>query len=653
MNKASKLIYLAVVCAILLAALPALAAVHQYTDEEVAAMVKNAPSAGQYPQAGGITLLSQKVITYNSDYSAVVDEHLVAKVFQDRAKDPYGDLKRRYDKNTDSMVVIKAVTYLADGTILPVESKAINNITPSDLANASIYSNLMQKVISFPGMAPGVCVELKLRTFSKAPATENERFVWGGDLFQTTDPIVHKELSVIVPSGVEIKYTYQNEGLDYNTTTENGMITHTWQINNSSQIIAEDNMPKLIKIAPRLIYTNMSDWGQLSKWFAAKFYPHVKTDGAIATKAAELVKGAVDVDAKVRQIALYVIKDIRGVGQYSLYLGSAGYEPHDADAVLANKYGDWRDKVVLLVSLLKAAGIESYPELVHLDAPPLAQDYPSLRQFNALYVYVPKYQNKPLWINCFADNAYFGYVPAGQGGTGLLVKPDTWELLPISETPAEENLALNRFELSVKPNGDVDGNLICSVSGAFDISAREQLKDATPVESDQYFQQSANAIGEGGRNISYEKTNLSDLSAPAKVLQKFTVPEVGVVQGNMMILSVPPSPFSFAQMPIAASQTQRTYDFVFEPDMMVKNEGIISLPKGYKAVYVAEPVKIQNQFGAWEARFELSPDSTSVKYFSTVSLTDNKITTEEYPEFKKACDSFAVPKNTMILLEKK
>jgi hypothetical protein len=648
-----KLIPLVIVIMIaLLLAQPA-SALRLYSDEDVAAMVKGAPTEEKFPQAAGVILLSQRITTVNADHSVVRDEHLVVKILQDRGKDQYGDVKRRYNKNTDSMVVVKAVTYLKDGSILPVEAKAINDLTPGDLANASIYSNIMQKVISFPGMAPGVCMELKLRTYAKAPEKPEDFFVWGGDLFQSSDPIMHKEISLVVPQDIIVKYTYQNEGLDYSTTTENGMATHTWQIENSPQIISEGYMPKMIKMAPRLIYTNMNDWGQLSTWFAGKFYSHVKSDGAIAAKAAELTKGIASTDDKIRRISLYVIKDIRGVGQWSFPLGMAGYEPHDADVVLANKYGDWRDKTVLLVSLLKAAGVECYPQLVHLDAPVLAQEYPSLWQFNALFVHVPSYQGKPLWIDPFADNAYFGYVPNGQGGTGLLVKPDGWEFATIKETTPEANLAATRFELNVKPNGDVEGKLACTVSGSFDVSARSELKDATPKESEQYFQQAANTIGEGGKNVSYEKTDLADLSLPAKVTQTFTTPEVGVVQGNMMILTIPQAPFGFAQMPVNPSQTQRTYDFVFDPDVLVKREGVISLPKGYKAVYVAEPVKIQNQFGIWEAAYELSPDSAAVKYSSSVTLTDNTISTDEYQQFKKAFDDFSTPKNTMILLEKR
>ena len=245
------LVYL-ILCVFVFSLSSSLLAVREYTDKDVTDMIAKAPGKEQLPQAAAIVLLNQRVVKYNSDRSAVSDEHIVVKILQDRGKDTYGDIKRKYNQDSDSVVVVKAVTYLEDGSVMPVEAKAINDLTPADLANASIYSNVMQKVISFPGIAPGVTTELRLRIYSKAPEKNEELFIWGGDLFQSDDPISHKELSVIVPQNLSVRYTFQNEGLDHDSTTENGFTTYTWQVNNSPQIIEEPFMPRMIRIAPRL-----------------------------------------------------------------------------------------------------------------------------------------------------------------------------------------------------------------------------------------------------------------------------------------------------------------------------------------------------------------------------------------------------------------
>ena len=44
--------------------------------------------------------------------------------------------------------------------------------------------------------------------------------------------------------------------------------------------------------------------------------------------------------------------------------GVERYQPHFAAEVLANQYGDCKDKHTLLASLLNAAGIKAYPALI-------------------------------------------------------------------------------------------------------------------------------------------------------------------------------------------------------------------------------------------------------------------------------------------------
>ena len=651
MNK--RFILVTVLLVLLSLTVSAAAVTKTFSDDDVKAMIASAPKPEQYPQAAGYALINQRATTVNSDGSGVTDFHYVIKILQERGKEQYGDVKQKYNKESDSVVVVKAVTYLADGTVVPVEAKAIHDLTPAALSNAAIYSNIRQKVINFPALAPGVTIELKLRTFHKAPEADGERFVWGTSLFQGQDPISFVETSLRVPESIKLRYTYQNEGMDYTTTTENGFVTHNWTVQNSPQIIPETDMPSMNRIAPRLIYTDAASWDVVGKWMAGQFYKHVKIDGDLLKKANELTKGAKSNDEKIERIGIYVIRDIRGVAENTLPLGLAGYEPNDADVVLANKYGDWRDKTVLLISLLRAAGIEAYPHYVNRSDAVLAQDYPAMKQFDAIYAYVPAYKNSPLWINPFGDMASFGYLPDSQGSTGLLVKDSGGELLAVVDPAPETNLADCRFEMIVRPNGDVDGTAGCQLSGIFDNMARATLKDATPKEREQYFLSTANSMGEGSRSKTFKVSDLSDLKSSVQVVQEYTTPEMGIVQGEMMIFRLKDVPFGFAQIPSYPGQTQRNYDFVLDSKMLLKKQGVIHLPAGYKAVFVSEPVTIANGFGEWQSNFSLNSDSTEVTYNASVKLVDKEIDTDEYIMFKKAYDDFSAPKNTLILLEKR
>ena len=93
---------------------------------------------------------------------------------------------------------------------------------------------------------------------------------------------------------------------------------------------------------------------------------------AIRAKAADLTRGLQTDDEKIHAIYDFVSLRFHYIG---LDFGIGRYQPHAAEDVLENGYGDCKDKHTLLASLLKAAGYEAWPVLIHnqrkLDPRPL------------------------------------------------------------------------------------------------------------------------------------------------------------------------------------------------------------------------------------------------------------------------------------------
>ena len=81
-------------------------------------------------------------------------------------------------------------------------------------------------------------------------------------------------------------------------------------------------------------------------------------------KVAELTKGLATDDERIRAIFKFVSQEVRYMG-ITTETDAPGYEPHDVNTTFENRYGVCRDKAALLVSMLSAAGIPSYPVLIN------------------------------------------------------------------------------------------------------------------------------------------------------------------------------------------------------------------------------------------------------------------------------------------------
>src|ERR1043165_5221994 len=86
----------------------------------------------------------------------------------------------------------------------------------------------------------------------------------------------------------------------------------------------------------------------------------------------QLLEGTQTVDEKIRAIYDFVVTDIRYV---AWEFGVHGYKPYRASAIFERRFGDCKDKALVMNAMLKEAGIDGYPVLIKLEEPRSDEDH--------------------------------------------------------------------------------------------------------------------------------------------------------------------------------------------------------------------------------------------------------------------------------------
>jgi hypothetical protein len=180
------------------------------------------------------------------------------------------------------------------------------------------------------------------------------------------------------------------------------------------------------------------------------------------------------------------------------------------------------------------------------------------------------------------------------------------------------------------------------------------LKDKTPIELTQFFDQTATTVGEGSLIKERKLSDLEDLTTAGEISWSYTSPDHGIIEGDMMIYHLPSLVFSFTQStPYLPSLKERKYPFYIGRNCSYTSEYHFKLPKGYKIAYLPEKMIVENEFGKWVQEFLKDPnDPLSIIKKKTVSLKTQIIPVEKYSEYKKVYDQFVHRRNAIILLEK-
>ena len=613
--------------------------------ESVEEIVKSAPSRGKYPEATAAVVKSRQVFSLDRTGKKSEDYFLVLEVFNLTGREKFSDFRIPLDKNLDKVEVLLARTYKGNLTSVDVEKGAINDVTPPYLAEADMYSNLIHRILSFPAVDPGSCLAVRYRKESNQDAGQIDGLV----RFQFEEPILSKELKIILPAEKSLKYRIIGLDSEFQVETSGPDKVYALAASDRPQVKPEEFMPSLEEIGARVVFSTFADWKEACRIFSRSFGQAVRPTPEIKALALDLTKEAAFPEERAHRLFNFVAKEVRNV---NLPFGEGGLEVHEAGAVLKNRYGDWKDKSVLLAALLQAAGLEAYPVLANSRAIPAAEDVPTLKQFDCVLVAV-RQGDGLVFLNPFANKSQYGYISGAFGLRGLLIKPETSEFCGVRGLPGTESVSRNEITGQLDGRGDLRGRIVSEVSGFFDQWARESLMDRTEKERRDFFAEALNKLQEDTEAGDFQVSNLKDLRTPVKVGQEFLIRRFGITQGKIVLLNVPDLPYEFSGQGLVPRLAKRQYPLRMPDEPAVSMVFRVKVPSNHNLLYLPESFSFERDFGRFDftASFDAGQAELTIK--KSYALKKRDILPGEYEEFKKIMDAFSLPRNTLVLFEKK
>src|SRR5262249_3079440 len=112
--------------------------------------------------------------------------------------------------------------------------------------------------------------------------------------------------------------------------------------------------PAATEIFPTVVGSTFATWGDFRSWYQAATRGFNDPDAEIRELAAKLTKDKKTRDDKLKALFEFVADDIR----YVNYTSAEAWLPNRPHQLLARRQGDCDDKATLLVTLLKAVGID-------------------------------------------------------------------------------------------------------------------------------------------------------------------------------------------------------------------------------------------------------------------------------------------------------
>ncbi len=269
---------------------------------------------------------------------------------------------------------------------------------------------------------------------------------------------------------------------------------------------------------PSVAWTTFHNWAEVGDWYRSLAEAQLQPTDTLRTRAAEIVKDAKTQEDQVRALYQFVSTHTRYIG---IDFGVGRYQPHAAGEVLANQYGDCKDKDTLLEALLRARGFSTAPALIGAGIAPVP-DVPSPAVFNHVITTV----NLPggrIWLDSTPSVAPYRYLSAVIRDQKALVVPDTGaaELVSTPATAPYPFTAHFAADATLDADGKLTGKMTATYRDDDEIGVRALAVAIAPAEWDKASQYVSYRTGFGGTTSETQFAHADDYSSPIEMTYNY------------------------------------------------------------------------------------------------------------------------------------
>lgn len=167
-------------------------------------------------------------------------------------------------------------------------------------------------------------------------------------------------------------------------TTDDGTV-YSLSLTDLPARVSEDNIPSWYLTGSWLEFSDFAQWEDMVKWAVPLYENAVVDDPEFESFIARWQEREfADQMSRVAAILQFVQDEIRYLG---IEMGDHSLVPHSPHEILKQRFGDCKDKSLLLAATLNRLGIEAYPALVSTVSRHAVETYlPSVMAFNHVIV---------------------------------------------------------------------------------------------------------------------------------------------------------------------------------------------------------------------------------------------------------------------------
>ncbi len=469
--------------------------------------------------------------------------------------------------------------------------------------------------------------------------------------FYSSIPIDTKSYEVSIPSDKKFQYEFYNGEARHYVHIGGDRNVYFWEKKDIRPFEREPNMVNPSDCAPKLLMSTSPDWKAKSLWFhkVNEDYGSFEYDDAIKKKAEEIIRGAQDDLEKISRLTHWAAEEIRYSG---ISMGEGeGYTLHKGTMTFLDRCGVCKDKAGMLVTLLRAAGYESYPAMTMAGS---RIDRIPADQFNHSVTLV-KYKGKyklldPTWVPGVREL----WSSLEQQQEYLMGVPEGADLKTTPISPPENHYLKYGIFSRLSAQGHLNANVEIRTEGQSDARLRRLLRGRLKIQWPRFLQRAFYNLHPEIKVSNLVYNDPYDLSKPMKISFSIEI-ENYLHQGTKEAYITPissrlPFPRLLFFNGVQTTLKERKFPLRTRCSQLVEVHETLKLPKGFKLLNPEKLKKVEGSGAEFSGNIQQKGNSIIIK--KSIKLKKRIYQPEDWESFRESVLEFKKPERNILIVTK-
>ncbi|HYU33868.1 MAG TPA: DUF3857 domain-containing protein [Thermoanaerobaculia bacterium] len=404
---------------------------------------------------GVVVLFSETRVRFEEDGRETRVEHMVYRIVNAQAAEDWSAIETQWSPWHQERPELRARVISAEGAVHTLDPATI---TEAGVAQEpSLFEDGRLLRAPLPAAGPGAVVEQEVTVRDTAPFFDHgttETF-W----IKMMVPVRHARLIVDAPESLPLRHVVRQLPEDgFREETVDGRRRLSYEARDLAPYgDIEPHQPPDVRWLSYVALSTGASWADVARRYAEIVEEAARGAGS-APEIQKFLRAA-KVPAATRSETIERLlarlgKEVRYTG---VELGAGKIVPRPPGETLRRKFGDCKDKAVLLVTLLRALDIPAEVALLAAGESrrELEESLPGMGAFNHAIVVLPATPDSPeTWIDPTDRYARAGELGAGVSGRlALIASPSSTSLVRIPEATAADNRTVETREFFLSDLG--------------------------------------------------------------------------------------------------------------------------------------------------------------------------------------------------------